>query len=87
MTIEQREEHILSLVHKLPILRRIQLALTILRDVEPEIIPVEEETEGGSSENLTSTEDLAKKVLSRKKSFLKSEGTNISRQELLSGRK
>jgi len=40
MTVEQQEQHILSLIYKLPILQRVRLALTVLKGVSPEDIEV-----------------------------------------------
>lgn len=36
MTVDQKEQHILTLIAGLPIFRRIRIALTILRGIEPE---------------------------------------------------
>lgn len=41
MTVEQKEQHILTLVAGLPIFQRIRIALTILRGIEPESIQPE----------------------------------------------
>lgn len=38
MTVEQQEKQILALIYKLPLLRRIRLALTVLQGVEPETV-------------------------------------------------
>lgn len=84
MTLEQREQHILTLVHKLPILRRIRLALSILRDVEPEQIPVDEiSLEDIIPPTFKGEEELAQRIIGRKQSYLEGKGKNISRQELM----
>ncbi|MEO0468405.1 MAG: hypothetical protein AAF206_02200 [Bacteroidota bacterium] len=47
MTVEQQEQHILALLYKLPILRRLRLALMVLQGIEPETVslnPVDWET-------------------------------------------
>lgn len=78
MTIDQQEQHILSLVHRLPILRRIRLALTILKAVEPTQIPISEDVE-----SVHDDESLANTLLQRKDMYLRGEGKTISRQELM----
>lgn len=84
MTIEQREQDILSLVHQLPVLRRIRLALAILREVEPEQIPVEDiAPEALIPPTYQGDEELAQRILSRKQSYLEGKGKHISREELM----
>ncbi|MEM6805010.1 MAG: hypothetical protein AAF696_26675 [Bacteroidota bacterium] len=85
MTIEQREAQILSLVGKLPILRRIRLALTILKGVEPNQIPIQEEQEDLhiNHPDYIEEEQLAQRLMDRKASYLKGEGKNLSTQELI----
>ncbi|MDX2249224.1 MAG: hypothetical protein SF052_20720 [Bacteroidia bacterium] len=80
MNIEQQEQHILSLAYKLPILRRIRLALTILQGVEPGQIPVDV----SHSEVEVNESELAQRILNRKQAYLDGKGKNISRQELMS---
>jgi len=84
MTIEQREAKILDLAHKLLILRRIRLALTILRQVEPTEIPLDD---GIELDLVTDTykgeEELAQRISSRRASYLQGEGKSISREELM----
>ena len=84
MTIDQQEQQILTWVHRLPILRRIRLALTILKGVEPSQIPVDELS---LDEFVPSTykgeEELAQRILDRKESYLEGKGDNISRQDLM----
>ena len=84
MTTDQKEQHILDLVYGLPILRRIRLALTILQDVKPSQVPVEESVadQVHSPENQTEAQ-LAETLLARKQSYLNGEGENLSRQELM----
>jgi hypothetical protein len=84
MTSEQKEQHILQLVYGLPILRRIRLALTILQDVKPSEIPLDEPgADPADSPENRGEEELAEKLLSRKQSYLNGEGENLSRQELM----
>ncbi|MEZ4851539.1 MAG: hypothetical protein R3B93_23595 [Bacteroidia bacterium] len=84
MTIEQQEQHILKLVYRLPILRRVRLALTILKGVEPSQIPVDETSFAELiPPSYKGEEELAQRILERKKSYLAGKGKNISRQELM----
>ncbi len=84
MTVEQREAKILDLVHKLPIHRRIRLALTILRQVEPTQIPLDEISGHDLvSDTYKGEEELAQRIEDRRQSYLAGEGKNISRQELM----
>lgn len=84
MTTDQKEQHILDLVHDLPIMRRIRLALTILQDVKPSQVPVDESLadQVPSPENQTEAQ-LAETLLARKQSYMSGEGENLSRQELM----
>ncbi|MEO1449134.1 MAG: addiction module protein [Bacteroidota bacterium] len=43
MTFNQQEQHILKLLHQLPLVRRIQLAWTVLQGVQPDQIDVLEQ--------------------------------------------
>ncbi len=71
------------LVRELPLLRRIRLALAILRETEPDQIPVEEMEDDLMPPGYQGEEALAKRILSRKESYLRGEGVNISRAELM----
>lgn len=85
MKMEQVEAHILSLVNQLPILRRIRLALTILKQAESSQIPIEDAlVKDEISAIYKGDEELAQRILNRKDSYLKDEGKNISLQGLMS---
>lgn len=84
MTIEQQEQQILTWVHRLPILRRIRIALTILKGVEPSQIPVDETSlEELIPPTYKGEEELAQRILDRKQSYMEGKGGNISRQDLM----
>lgn len=86
MTVDQQEQQILTLVHKLPILRRIRLALTILQKVEPSQIPVDTPsitTQIPKDQMRIADEELAAKLINRKQSYQEGKGENISRKDLM----
>jgi hypothetical protein len=78
MTVEQQEQQILDLIYKLPILRRIRLALTVLKGVDVEQIEISQPTERESWESPEFFEELDQ----RHEAMLNGEDSGVPAEEL-----
>lgn len=76
MTIEQKEQTILTLLGELPLFRRVRIAISIMKGIEPEQVLVEQQV--GSTETFSIGTEAAETLLKRIQAY---ENGNVQGKE------